>query len=174
MEQPTAPSRGRTNRDAVQLVQFPAADGLVAAYRSLLYLEQTKTKTRSQLHSWSGPEGIERYLAAEPKGRLIQSLKSYLSSRTLTGTEVFGRRQLLEDLIARILGDLRKHAESYFGCPVHAATVGRPVHFVGAESGADDVFALERLRDAFSRAGFNARASSSSSRWRRHITMHRR
>jgi hypothetical protein len=75
---------------AVQLVQFPAADALVAAYRSLLYLEHTKTKTRSQLHSWSGPEGIERYLAAEPKGRLIQSLKSYLSSRTLPGTEVFG------------------------------------------------------------------------------------
>jgi hypothetical chaperone protein len=138
----------------VRLVQFPAAGGLVAAYRSLLYLEQTKSRGRSQLHSWSGPEGIERYLAAEPKGRLIQSLKSYLSSRTLTGTEVFGRRQLLEDLVARILADLRHHAEAYFGCPIHAATVGRPVHFVGAESAADDEFALARLRDAFSRAGF--------------------
>jgi hypothetical chaperone protein len=138
----------------VELVQFPAAAGPVAAYRSLLYLEQTKTRTRSQLHSWSGPEGIERYLAAEPKGRLIQSLKSYLSSRTLTGTEVFGRRQLLEDLVARILADLRKHAESYFGCPVTTATVGRPVHFVGAESTGDDAFALERLRESFSRAGF--------------------
>ena len=138
----------------VELLQFPAAGGLLAAYRSLLYLEQTKTRTRSQLHSWSGPEGIERYLSAEPKGRLIQSLKSYLSSRTLTSTEVFGRRQLLEDLVARILGDLRKHAENFFGCPVHTATVGRPVHFVGAESDADDAFALERLRDSFSRAGF--------------------
>jgi hypothetical chaperone protein len=138
----------------VRLVQFPATGGLVAAYRSLLYLEQTKSRGRSQLHSWSGPEGIERYLAAEPKGRLIQSLKSYLSSRTLTGTEVFGRRQLLEDLVARILADLRQHAEAYFGCPIHAATVGRPVHFVGAGSTADDEFALARLRDAFSRAGF--------------------
>jgi hypothetical chaperone protein len=138
----------------VELVQFPAAGGPVAAYRSLLYLEQTKTRTRSQLHSWSGPEGIERYLAAEPKGRLIQSLKSYLSSRTLTGTEVFGRRQLLEDLVARILADLRKHAESYFGCAVTTATAGRPVHFVGAESTGDDAFALERLRESFSRAGF--------------------
>jgi hypothetical chaperone protein len=151
----TNSSVARTDEQGrVQLVQFPAAGGLVAAYRSLLYLEQTKTRTRSQLHSWSGPEGIERYLAAEPKGRLIQSLKSYLSSRTLTGTEVFGRRQLLEDLVARILGDLRKHAERYFDCPVHTATVGRPVHFVGADSDADDAFALERLRDAFSRAGF--------------------
>jgi hypothetical chaperone protein len=138
----------------VQLVQFPAGGNFTAAYRSLLYLEQTKTKTRSQLHSWSGPEGIERYLAAEPKGRLIQSLKSYLSSRTLTGTEVFGRRQLLEDLVARILADLRKHAESYFGCSITAATVGRPVRFVGATSAADDEFALERLRDSFLRAGF--------------------
>ena len=92
-EQPTAPSR-RSTIGRVRLVQFPAAGGLTGSYRSLLYLEQTKTRTRSQLHSWSGPEGIERYLAAEPKGRLIQSLKSYLSSRTLTGTEVFGRRQL--------------------------------------------------------------------------------
>lgn len=138
----------------VHLVHFPAAGGLVAAYRSLLYLEQTKTKTRSQLHSWSGPEAIERYLAAEPKGRLIQSLKSYLSSHTLTGTEVFGKRQLLEDLVARILADLRKHAEAYFGHPIRTAAVGRPVHFVGAESDADDAFALQRLRDAFSRAGF--------------------
>jgi hypothetical chaperone protein len=138
----------------VRLLQVPAAGGLTATYRSLLYLEQTKTRTRSQLHSWSGPQGIERYLAAEPKGRLIQSLKSYLSSRTLTGTEVFGRPQLLEDLVARILADLREHAERYFGCSITAATVGRPVHFVGADSPGDDEFALERLRDAFSRAGF--------------------
>jgi hypothetical chaperone protein len=138
----------------VHLVHFPAAAGLITTYRSLLYLEQTRTKTRTQLHSWSGPEGIERYLAAEPKGRLIQSLKSYLSSRTLTGTEVFGKKQLLEDLVARILGDLRKHAESHFGHPIHSAMVGRPVHFVGAESADDDAFALLRLRDSFSRAGF--------------------
>ena len=56
----------------VQLVQFPAAGNFTASYRSLLYLEQTKTKTRSQLHSWSGSEGIERYLAATPKGSIIR------------------------------------------------------------------------------------------------------
>jgi hypothetical chaperone protein len=139
----------------VHLAQFPASATLTTAYRSLLYLEQSKTKTRTQLHSWSGPEGIARYLNAEPKGRLIQSLKSYLSSRTLTGTEVFGRRQLLEDLVARILGDLRRHAETLFGQSITSATVGRPVHFVGAENDTDDAFAAERLREAFSRAGFS-------------------
>jgi hypothetical chaperone protein len=32
--------------------------------------------------------------------------------------------------------------------------VGRPVHFVGAESADDDAFALDRLRNSFTRAGF--------------------
>jgi hypothetical chaperone protein len=151
----TNSSIARANEDGrVELAHFPALGGLTTAYRSLLYLEQSKTKTRAQLHSWSGPEGIERYLAADTKGRLIQSLKSYLSSRSLTSTEVFGRRQLLEDLIARILADLRRHAEHHFHCSITAATVGRPVHFVGADSDADDDFAVERLRIAFEKAGF--------------------
>ncbi len=138
----------------VHLASFPAAAGATTAFRSLLYLEQTKSGTRTHLHSWSGPEAIERYLAAEPKGRLIQSLKSYLSSRTLTGTEVFGRRQMLEDLIARILHDLRTQAETLWDRPVTSVVVGRPVHFVGAETLEDNEFALERLRLAFTKAGF--------------------
>lgn len=138
----------------VDLLRVPSAQGLTAAYRSLLYLEQQKTQTRTIVHSWSGPEGIERYLSAEPKGRLIQSLKSYLASRTLTSTEVFGRRQWLEDLVARILTDLRLHAERHFGKPVTTAVVGRPVHFVGSAGEADDDFAEQRLRAAFLKAGF--------------------
>ena len=40
--------------------------------------------------TFSGPAAIERYLDSDEKGRLVQSLKSHLTSRTLTGTEVFG------------------------------------------------------------------------------------
>ena len=102
------------------------------------------------------PQGIENYLEAEHKGRLIQSLKSYLTSRTLTGTEVFGRRYSVEDLISRILTDLRLNAERQFERPVRHATVGRPVRFVGAESDEDDAFAVERLGQAFLHAGFES------------------
>ena len=105
-------------------------------------------------HALTGPAAIERYLQAEEKGRLIQSLKSHLSSRSLTGTEVFGRRYKLEDLIARMLGDLRKHAEKQFERPIRYAMVGRPVRFVGAETPEDDDFAVARLREAFAAAGF--------------------
>lgn len=106
------------------------------------------------MQSWTGPWAIEQYLEAEHKGRLIQSLKSYLSSRLLTGTEVLGRHYTVEDLISRMLGDLRLHAERQFGVPVRQAMVGRPVRFVGAEKDEDEDYALARLRHAFELAGY--------------------
>jgi len=141
---------------SVELVSFPAAKAATESFRSVLYLEQQKHAGRTQIKGFTGPQAIEHYLYAEHKGRLIQSLKSYLSSRTLTGTEMFGRRYTVEDLISRILTDLRLAAERQFGSPVRQATVGRPVRFVGAESVADDDFAVERLRQAFLHAGFES------------------
>src|SRR6202051_3920863 len=117
----------------VRLANFPLAGGLTDAYRSLLYLEQIKDRNRTLIKSWTGPEGIEHYLTADHKGRLIQSLKSFLSSRNLHSTEGFGRRYTLEDLIARILRDLREKAERQYGINIRSAVVGRPVHFSGAE-----------------------------------------
>jgi hypothetical chaperone protein len=142
--------------DAVELVSFPTATAATEAFRSVLYLEQVKHGGRTQIKGFTGPAAIEHYLEAEHKGRLIQSLKSYLTSRTLTSTEVFGRRYMIEDLISRILTDLRLSAERQFGEPVRHATVGRPIRFVGAESVEDDDFAVERLRQAFLHAGFES------------------
>jgi hypothetical chaperone protein len=139
----------------VELVSFPFAGGTTPSSRSVLYLEQASSGSGPRrVHSLTGPAAIHRYLEAEEKGRLIQSLKSHLSSQSLTGTEIFGRRHKLEDLIARMIKDLRKHAEEQFGHPVRSAVVGRPVHFVGAEKPEDDEFAVGRLREAFREAGF--------------------
>jgi hypothetical chaperone protein len=140
----------------IELVSFPTAKAFTESFRSVLYLEQHRHAGRNQIKSFTGPAGIEHYLEAEHKGRLIQSLKSYLSSRTLTGTEVFGRRYMIEDLISRILTDLRLAAERHFGEPVRRATVGRPVRFVGADTTEDDAFAVERLEQAFVHAGFES------------------
>ncbi len=139
----------------VQLASFPSLSGPIEAVRSVLYIESLRTGSGARkAHALVGSAAIERYLQAEEKGRLIQSLKSHLSSRSLTGTEVLGRRYKLEDLVARILGDLRKQAEEYFDRPIRSAMVGRPVRFVGAETAEDDDFAVSRLRAAFSTAGF--------------------
>ena len=109
-----------------------------------------------RIKSWSGPAAIDEYLAAETKGRLVQSLKSFLTSRSLKTTDVFGRRMSLEELIARILRDLREKAEAQFGEPIRTAVVGRPVRFVGAEKDEDNSFAQERLGAAFRLAGYES------------------
>jgi hypothetical chaperone protein len=140
----------------VTLATFPFAGEMTGAYRSLLYLEQIKQQNKTIIKSWTGPEGIQHYLETEHKGRLIQSLKSFLSSRTLQTTEVFGKRRTLETLIACILGDLREKAEHQFGTSIRRATVGRPVHFVGSDSDVDDRYAQERLEKAFHLAGFES------------------
>ena len=145
----------------MQLASFRTRNGETASSRSVLYLEQKKAAgarvpSARRTSAWTGPAAIEHYLDAEEKGRLIQSLKSYLSSRTLTGTEVFGRRYTVEELVSRMLSDLRDHAESQFGAPIRYAMVGRPVRFVGAESEDDDTYAVTRLRKAFTLAGFES------------------
>jgi hypothetical chaperone protein len=140
----------------VALAQFPYMGQVTAAYRSLLYLEQMKERGVNALKSWSGPEGIEHYLSADHKGRLIQSLKSFLSNRSLLTTDVFGRRHALEDLIARILRDLREKASAQFGASISKAVVGRPVRFVGAETDEEDRYAESRLKTAFKIAGYES------------------
>lgn len=121
------------------------------SFRSILYAE---AKGSARTDWFSGPEAIARYLEAETKGRLIQSLKSFLSSRTLTSTQVFGRKFRLEELIAIFLKSLRKQAEEQLGVPIRSIVAGRPVRFVGSDSDEDDEFALGRLREAFGLAGF--------------------
>src|SRR5438477_13147487 len=87
----------------VQLASFPSAGTETPSFRSVLYFEQYKTREgMKRAHSLTGPAAIEHYLQTDEKGRLVQSLKSHLSSRTLTGTEVFGRRYKLEELISRM------------------------------------------------------------------------
>ena len=150
----TNSSIARATPTGVELVRFGRQGSESPSSRSVLYLE----KSRQGILSSSGPQAIAHYLAAhlegDRPGRLIQSLKSYLPVRNLTGTEVFGRPYTLEDLISRILTDLRERAEHQFGARISTATVGRPVRFVGAEYPEDDAFAVERLRAAFIRAGF--------------------
>lgn len=143
---------------AVRLVEFPFAGTMTRSSRSVLYL-QKKAGSAGAASVWSGPEAIERYLATdnfedEVQGRLIQSLKSYLAARSFTGTEIFGRHYRVEDLVAKMVSDLRTRASAAFGLDVRRAVVGRPVAFVNADTAADNEFAEARLRAAFLQGGF--------------------
>ena len=140
--------------NGVKIATFPYGGGVTESFRSLLYLHRIRENGRNIIKSWSGPAGIAQYLDSDEKGRLIQSLKSFLASRSLRSTEVFGRRFRLEELIARILADIRITAEKQFGSAARQIVVGRPVRFVGSESSTDDEYALTRLKEALLLAGF--------------------
>ncbi len=152
----TNSSVGLLRGDAVELVRF--RDGSVSS-RSMLYLQRQGKAAAAKVSVWTGAEAIAQYLETDQfdeavQGRLVQSLKSYLAARDLTGTEIFGRQYRFEDLVSRMLKDLRRAASAQFGFEVTRAVVGRPVNFVGAESEAENDFAVKRLRGALTEAGF--------------------
>jgi hypothetical chaperone protein len=129
-----------------ETVRFASGDGTTETYRSVLYFEP-------KTHGVGGPVAIERYLAADEKGRLIQSLKSFLANRRFTGTSVYGRQFSVEDLITIMLRDLRIQAEQQAGELHGPIVIGRPVRYSNADSEEDNAFALDRLRRALEKAG---------------------
>jgi hypothetical chaperone protein len=144
------------NPDAsIEMARFRLNDQLTENFRSVLYFEQVREGLRKHVSALAGPEAIMHYLESEQKGRLIQSLKSYLASRLLTSTTVLGRPYLLEELLSFLIRSLKEKSEMSMGSLGTHAVVGRPVRFSGTESKKDDEWAVTRLRTAFSKAGFD-------------------
>lgn len=138
----------------ITTAKFHLGDQLTETFRSVLYFEQVRSGERKHLAALAGPKAITQYLKSEQKGRLIQSLKSYLASRLLTSTNVLGRPYLLEDLIAFLIRSLREESEESLGKLKGTIVVGRPVRFLSSESKEDDDYAVMRLRKALQAAGF--------------------
>ena len=134
-----------------ELGQFSWSGGDTPAFRSILYFEKDED---DRIDSVAGPVAIDRYLAADDPGRLVQSLKSFLPSRDFVTTSVFGDSWRLEALIGRLLMRLREGAEARFGKLEGPIVVGRPVRFAGARTPEDEEYALSRLRAAYWNGGF--------------------
>ena len=125
------------------------------SFRSILYFPHRERSSPEKAETKAGPEAISSYLEADTKGRLILSIKSYLASRLFTSTQINGRYYTLEDLIAIILRRLRTSVMDQFALETNGVVLGRPVRFAGAETEADETFALNRLRSAAALAGFS-------------------
>jgi hypothetical chaperone protein len=124
-------------------------------FRSVLYFDPDARGRDGRPLTVAGPDAIDRYLAADGEGRLIQSMKSYLASRTFRATQVFTSVYTLEMMIGLVAADLRAAATGQLGGPPARVVVGRPVRFAGADTPEDDAYALARLRAALGRAGFD-------------------
>ena len=112
--------------------------------RTVLYFDPD-----GQLHA--GAAAIARYLEREGEGRLVQSIKSHLASRTFARTRIGNRAWTLEELVAAFLRALRGAANANLGA---RAVIGRPVRYWGAAGDDDDRRALARMTRAAQLAGF--------------------
>jgi hypothetical chaperone protein len=118
---------------------------VAALWRTVLYFEPDGAVT-------AGAPAITGYLEAEGEGRLVQSIKSHLASASFPRIQIYGRTWTLEELIAEYLRQLRRAVDVDLG---RRAVVGRPVRYWGAETADDDARAVDRMRSALARAGFD-------------------
>jgi hypothetical chaperone protein len=104
------------------------------------------------IHEVAGPAALERALAGTGEGRFIQSIKTYLASRTIGDVRLFARRFPIAELIGRFLTHLTAElsAVRHTAIPVAA---GRPVVFAGEQP--DDALAVARLHEAYTLAGLD-------------------
>lgn len=144
-----------TSEKDIRVARFEIDGKFTETFRSVLYFYHPHDPERGRNQVVAGPEAITRYLAADPKGRLLQSLKSFLGSRSFTSTSLYRSAYTIEDLIAIMIRQLKAAVERQFGQVGTTVVVGRPVRFSGAKNEDDDLFALDRLRKAIKAGGFD-------------------
>jgi hypothetical chaperone protein len=140
--------------DGVKLAKFKENSQSIETFRSILYFFHPYDHEVAHGPVAAGPEAVTAYLSSEPRGRLIQSMKSFLASRLFERTGIYRSFYGIEDLVALVVRELKAAAELQFGRLSASVVVGRPVRFSGAETQEDDLFALERLRRGVLEAGF--------------------
>ncbi|MTJ83111.1 MAG: Hsp70 family protein [Telmatospirillum sp.] len=138
---------------SARTVTILTASGQSDTLRSVLAFDRFRRDASRRLHPHVGQDAIEAYLAGDGESRLLQSFKSYLTSRAFTSAAIFGTTFSLEAMIAFVVGRLRTLAEGETGAPVTRVVAGRPVRFVAEDGQSEDDFALDRLRQGFAAAG---------------------
>lgn len=142
-----------------RLVQFGAHADAPTTFRSILYFDADEKEASGRPLCFAGPAAVAAYLEHGAAGRLVQSIKSYLTNREFTSTNIFGSRYALENLIALVVAGMIDAApdavdliERLKSAPV---VVGRPARFVRSTTASDDAdtFAVARLTEALKGAG---------------------
>lgn len=129
----------------VELVDIDGLKGEGSLMRSVLYFNEEQ-------EIFAGQEAINNYVNDVAAGRFMQSIKTFLPNRNFEGTEVFGRKYGIDDLVAIILRKIKVKGEARVGRPVDSVVLGRPVLF--SEDPEKDALAQSRLEKAARKAGF--------------------
>ena len=130
----TMPSVLYIRRDGSSLVGQPAIDAFLDDNRTRgPFRREFKMLGITMPSSDKEQPTVEAHIFTDTSspGRLFQSLKTFLGDPLLVATNVFGDAHGLEDLVALLLGGIFQRVEELTGTRPTAATIGRPVEFVG-------------------------------------------
>lgn len=118
---------------------------------SILCFRPNDAEPRGLPMSSAGADAIADYLARTGAARLVQSMKSFLGSKSFVDTRVLTQTFTLEGLIGVLSQHLYKAADAREAVAHSPLVVGRPIQFAG--SSPDDALAQSRLIAAFEQAG---------------------
>lgn len=139
-------SQGHSN-----VLQVSARNGAATALPSILCFRPDDRNPRDRPISSAGADAITDYLGRTGPARLVQSMKSFLGSRTFTDTRIFSTTYTLDALIGTLLNHLYDSTAARASLEDAPLVAGRPIRFAG--SSPDDGLAQSRLISAFASAG---------------------
>lgn len=118
---------------------------------SILCFRPNELDPRDKPVSSAGADAIADYIARTGPARLVQSMKSFLGSKSFVDTRVFTHTYTLDALIGLLLRHLYESASAHDAIERSPLVIGRPIQFAGPNP--DDALAEERLVAAFEHAG---------------------
>ncbi len=133
------------------VIQVASRAGSAAFLPSILCFRPNEINPRERAHSSAGADAIADYIGRTGPARLIQSMKSFLGSKSFVDTRIFAHAYTLDELISVLLTHLYESASARSIVEQAPLVVGRPIEFAGTSP--DDALAQERLLNAFERAG---------------------
>lgn len=99
-----------------------------------------------------GNEAIQEYVSHSGEGRFFRSVKKFLPEPSYIGTDVFNRKMNISELIAVMLGEMRRRANKFTGVDVKKVVLGRPALYSLEPD--QDKLAQDRMEAAAKLAGY--------------------
>jgi len=128
-----------------KITPIPLDVGGSFVLRSLFY-------TPEQNKWFFGNEAISEYVSHGGEGRFFRSVKKFLPEPSYNGTSVFNKKMRIEDLVAVMLGEMRKRANKFTGEDVKKVVLGRPALYSLIPE--QDKLAQDRMEAAARLAGY--------------------
>jgi hypothetical chaperone protein len=133
------------------VMSVASSSGVGSVLPSILCFRPNEKDPRERPVSSAGADAIADYIARTGPARLVQSMKSFLGSRSFVDTRIFTHPYTLDALVGTLLQHLYRSAEANDAVSHAPLVIGRPIQFAGASP--DDALAQSRLVAAFELAG---------------------